>query len=211
MGGVLEGQMSRGRLKEFIPACMYKSSSTTGNNQKKMKGNARPCHKARDKKCGAPLHANCTHSKDTVPHPHPIRRNSTVSVVSSQSKSDSSVTSGPPRTLSSSTGPTCDGSPPSPASSPKLILPLIESIASPSDQYQWGFSSYPLSISLRAGPLSPAMLAGPQQANGDGTLAFDPSNSRTSLTPRTGLTPGTGLTPLIGDPCHSHPRLLIQR
>src|SRR6267154_760109 len=127
----------------------------------------------------------------------PIRRNSTVSVVSSQSKSDSSVTSGPPRTPSSSSGRTRDGSPPSP---PKPILPPIESIASPSDQYQWGFSSSHITNSLRAGPLSPAMLAGPQQANGDGTLAFDPSNFRTGLTPRTALTPGTGLTPLIGGP-----------
>src|SRR5712672_2281705 len=68
----------------------------------------------------------------------PIRRNSTISVSSSQSRSDSGASSGPPRTPSSSSDRTRDGNPLSP---PKPILPPIESIASPSDQYQWGFSS----------------------------------------------------------------------
>jgi hypothetical protein len=108
---------------------------------------------------------------------------------------------GPPRTPSSSSGHTRDGSPPS---LPKPILPPIESIASPSDQYHWGFSSASMANSLRAGPLSPAMLSGPQQPNGDGTLAFDPSNFRTGLNAQDSHL-------LSGDPFHSHPRLLILR
>lgn len=70
----------------------------------------------------------------------------------------------------------------------KRILPPLSSIASPAGQesgmhYPWAPS---LTGSLRAGPLSPAMLAGPQN--------FDPSTFRTGLTPdlssfKTGLTP----------------------
>jgi hypothetical protein len=99
----------------------------------------------------------------------PIRRNSTVTV-SSQSTSDSSVTSGPPNSAR-----TRDGSPPSPQ---KPILPPIESIASPSDQYPWGFSSSSLANSLRAGPLSCHACGSP--AGGDAPLSFDPSSFRTA-------------------------------
>lgn len=70
----------------------------------------------------------------------------------------------------------------------KRILPPVSSITSPAAQdnalqYPWNTS---LSGSLRAGPLSPAMLAGPQ--------SFDPSTFRTGFTPdlsnfKTGLTP----------------------
>ncbi|KAI0029523.1 hypothetical protein K488DRAFT_80108 [Vararia minispora EC-137] len=80
--------------------------------------------------------------------------------------------------------------------SPKPTLPPLASINSPSDQYPWGSA---LANSLRSGPLSPAMLAGPAQSNPDSALGpFDPSGFR--LTPRSGLTPGTGLTPLLGGP-----------
>lgn len=75
------------------------------------------------------------------------------------------------------------------SSTSKRILPPVASIASPAGQengmhYPWGSS---LTGSLRAGPLSPAMLAGPQNS-------FDPSSFRTGLTPdltnfKTGLTP----------------------
>lgn len=99
---------------------------------------------------------------------------------------------------------------------PKPVLPPLASITSPSDpSYAWAFSSADLTNSLRAGPLSPAMLAGPQHqptttsqpASSIAALAasagsmhpplfgFDPSGSF-----RTGLTPSTGLTPLVGGP-----------
>ncbi|EJD01282.1 uncharacterized protein FOMMEDRAFT_141951 [Fomitiporia mediterranea MF3/22] len=100
---------------------------------------------------------------------------------------------------------------------PKPILPPLASITSPSDpSYAWAFSSASLTNSLRAGPLSPAMLAGPQTQQPTTTsqsassiaalaasagsmhpplFAFDPSGSF-----RTGLTPSTGLTPLVGGP-----------
>lgn len=87
--------------------------------------------------------------------------------------------------------------------SPKPVLPPLASITSPADpSYSW-FSSSSFANSLRSGPLSPAMLAGPQhqrdaQASQASLTAFDPANFRTGLTPRTGMTPGTGLTPLIG-------------
>ncbi|PWN32142.1 uncharacterized protein FA14DRAFT_162382 [Meira miltonrushii] len=80
------------------------------------------------------------------------------------------------------------------SSSSKRILPPVASIASPAGQengmhYPWGSS---LTGSLRAGPLSPAMLAGPQNS-------FDPNSFRTGLTPD--LTNfKTGLTPLGGAP-----------
>ncbi|KAI0773753.1 hypothetical protein C8Q74DRAFT_1200302 [Fomes fomentarius] len=98
-----------------------------------------------------------------------------------------------------------DSRPPSKAhdrdDSAKPTLPPIDAINSPSDSnYAWGFSSAGLSNSLRSGPLSPAMLAGPQpNSNNDQPLpGFDPNSFRTGLTPRTGMTPGTGLTPIIG-------------
>ncbi|MCO5565497.1 hypothetical protein L7F22_019170 [Adiantum nelumboides] len=75
------------------------------------------------------------------------------------------------------------------SSSSKRVLPPVASIASPASQengmhYPWGSS---LTGSLRSGPLSPAMLAGPQNS-------FDPNSFRTGLTPdltnfKTGLTP----------------------
>ncbi|KAL5527543.1 hypothetical protein ACEPAG_6344 [Sanghuangporus baumii] len=100
---------------------------------------------------------------------------------------------------------------------PKPVLPPLASITSPSDpSYAWAFSSAGLTNSLRAGPLSPAMLAGPQTQHPTSTsqsatsiaalaasagsmhpplFGFDPSGSF-----RTGLTPSTGLTPLVGGP-----------
>ncbi|PWN48709.1 hypothetical protein IE53DRAFT_182124 [Violaceomyces palustris] len=74
------------------------------------------------------------------------------------------------------------------SSTPKPLLPPVASITSPANetsQYPWGSS---LSSSLRSGPLSPAMLAGPQNPH------FDPSTFRTGFTPdlsnfKTGLTP----------------------
>lgn len=91
------------------------------------------------------------------------------------------------------------------SASPKTVLPPLASISSPTDQYSWGFSPSSISNSLRAGPLSPAMLAGPRHDNGPSDqppIAFDPTSFRSGLTPRTGLTPGTGtgLTPLMGGP-----------
>ena len=88
---------------------------------------------------------------------------------------------------------------------PKPILPPLAAITSPSDpSYSWQFPSG-LSNSLRSGPLSPAMLAGPQSHPSGSQAAsssistslfgFDPSG-----TFRTGLTPSTGLTPLVGGP-----------
>lgn len=84
---------------------------------------------------------------------------------------------------------------------PKPMLPPLASIASPSgDSYAWGMSATDLG-SLRSGPLSPAMLAGPQNTSGVAgssaslALAFDASGFG-----RTGLTPSTGLTPLVAGP-----------
>ncbi|KAI0092530.1 hypothetical protein BDY19DRAFT_490486 [Irpex rosettiformis] len=89
-----------------------------------------------------------------------------------------------------------------PPDSHKTVLPPLAAIASPSDaHYSWAFSSSSFSNSLRSGPLSPAMLTGPQQQTEQQPLAaFDPAAFRTGLTPRMGLTPGTGLTPLLGGP-----------
>lgn len=93
-------------------------------------------------------------------------------------------------------------SPPSKATgeTPKPMLPPLASIASPSDNsYAWGMSATDMG-SLRSGPLSPAMLAGPQHQSGVAaasalSLGFDASTFG-----RTGLTPSTGLTPLVGGP-----------
>lgn len=77
------------------------------------------------------------------------------------------------------------------ASTPKPLLPPVASITSPAGEtnsYPW---SVGLTSSLRSGPLSPAMLAGPQSAH------FDPNSFRTGFTPdlsnfKTGLTPLSG-------------------
>ncbi|GAC71196.1 hypothetical protein PANT_1d00041 [Moesziomyces antarcticus T-34] len=77
------------------------------------------------------------------------------------------------------------------ASTPKPLLPPVASITSPageSNPYPW---SAGLTSSLRSGPLSPAMLAGPQSSH------FDPNSFRTGFTPdlsnfKTGLTPLSG-------------------
>ncbi|KAJ6567243.1 hypothetical protein DFH09DRAFT_1363419 [Mycena vulgaris] len=81
------------------------------------------------------------------------------------------------------------------SSSPQRpTLSPLAAIASPNDQpYSWTFSSS-LNNSLRAGPLSPAMLAGPQPTDhNQAHLQFDPSSFHTGLIHRTGLTPPTGL------------------
>jgi len=93
------------------------------------------------------------------------------------------------------------------SSSPaRPVLPPLASISSPAEaSYAWGYSNNSMN-SLRSGPLSPAMLAGPQASPDPASshLGFDPTTFRTGLTPRTGftprtgLTPGTGLTPLVG-------------
>ena len=78
-------------------------------------------------------------------------------------------------------------------STPKPLLPPVASITSPANetsQYPWAAS---LTSSLRSGPLSPAMLAGPQSAN------FDPNSFRTGFTPDLSNFK-TGLTPLGGGP-----------
>ena len=90
--------------------------------------------------------------------------------------------------------------PPTSNETPKPILPPLAAITSPSEQsYSWAFSTG-LANSLRSGPLSPAMLTGPQQpqqqsASTSALFSFDPSGAF-----RTGLTPSTGLTPLVGGP-----------
>lgn len=72
----------------------------------------------------------------------------------------------------------------------KRVLPPVSSMTSPSAN-ESGSNHFPwnstFSSSLRSGPLSPAMLAGPQSS-------FDPTTFRTGLTPdlstfKTGLTP----------------------
>ncbi|KAN0064203.1 Transcription factor [Thecaphora frezii] len=73
-------------------------------------------------------------------------------------------------------------------STPKPLLPPVASITSPANEanhYPWAAG---LTSSLRSGPLSPAMLAGPQSSH------FDPNSFRTGFTPdlsnfKTGLTP----------------------
>ncbi|KAI5124772.1 hypothetical protein M0805_005406 [Coniferiporia weirii] len=99
----------------------------------------------------------------------------------------------------------------------KPILPPLASITSPSDpSYAWSFSAAGLTNSLRSGPLSPAMLAGPQTqppvsvaqpASSVAALAASAASVHPPLfgfdasgTFRTGLTPSTGLTPLVGGP-----------
>lgn len=85
-------------------------------------------------------------------------------------------------------------SPQESGSTPKPLLPPVASITSPAgetNQYPW---SAGLTSSLRSGPLSPAMLAGPQSSH------FDPNSFRTGFTPdlsnfKTGLTPlGGGMS-----------------
>ncbi|KAF8631302.1 hypothetical protein AX15_002620 [Amanita polypyramis BW_CC] len=89
--------------------------------------------------------------------------------------------------------------------SPRPVLPPLSSISSPSNPATYAWYNNSIQNSLRAGPLSPAMLTAPQ-ANSDQPpphLPFDSTAFRTGLTPRsgltprTGLTPGTGLTPLV--------------
>lgn len=78
----------------------------------------------------------------------------------------------------------------------KPMLPPLAAIESPAGH---GFGPWALGSSLRSGPLSPAMLAGPttQQTPSLGLGAFDNSFVRTGLTPDVSR---TGLTPLIGGP-----------
>ncbi|KAF8342148.1 uncharacterized protein EI90DRAFT_2904789 [Cantharellus anzutake] len=88
------------------------------------------------------------------------------------------------------------GSPDANGTIPRPILPPIAAMASPSsgNEFSWPFNGNgDLAGSLRSGPLSPAMLAGPQQYSG--TSLFD--NMRSGLTPDVNR---TGLTPLIGGP-----------
>ncbi|SPO31900.1 related to transcription factor ATFA [Ustilago trichophora] len=95
------------------------------------------------------------------------------------------------RTFSNSKNQT---SPQESGSTPKPLLPPVASITSPAGEtnpYPW---SAGLTSSLRSGPLSPAMLAGPQSSH------FDPNSFRTGFTPdlsnfKTGLTPlGGGMS-----------------
>ena len=72
----------------------------------------------------------------------------------------------------------------------KPVLPPLASIVSPAEP----FSGWAMSNSLRAGPLSPAMLTGPANQTSLGLGAFDSSFVRTGLTPDVSR---TGFTPLI--------------
>ena len=70
----------------------------------------------------------------------------------------------------------------------QATLPKLVSISSPADpSYAWAYNNNSIN-SLRSGPLSPAMLAGPQPSTEQPHISFDPSTFRTGLTPRTGLT-----------------------
>ncbi|EJT97614.1 hypothetical protein DACRYDRAFT_24992 [Dacryopinax primogenitus] len=78
---------------------------------------------------------------------------------------------------------------------PKPILPPVAAISSPSTGFEW--QSGDLS-SLRSGPLSPAMLAGPRERpTPSGLTPFVGGEFRSGLTPDVGR---TGLTPLVGGP-----------
>lgn len=105
-------------------------------------------------------------------------------------------------------------------SSPKPTLPPLSAIDEPTREggptFPWGYSAALNEAgSLRAGPLSPAMLPGPRQ-DATAAAAGGPASHGTShgyfdapsLTFRTGLTPGigrTGLTPLVGGPASFPP------
>lgn len=116
--------------------------------------------------------------------------------------SDASSSSVPTQSSLKHNGGHSSASPPAKVAgdTPKPMLPPLASIASPSDNsYAWGMSATDMG-SLRSGPLSPAMLAGPQPQSGVAgpsslSLGFDASSFG-----RTGLTPSTGLTPLVGGP-----------
>ncbi|CAO1636927.1 unnamed protein product [Sympodiomycopsis kandeliae] len=103
---------------------------------------------------------------------------------SSASKTEGSSKNGASTPASATAGKAGESSTPN-----NKRLPGVASITSPSSE---GGSHYPWSGgfgSLRAGPLSPAMLAGPQNQN-----SFDPASFRTGFTPdlsnfKTGLTP----------------------
>lgn len=73
----------------------------------------------------------------------------------------------------------------------KPVLPSVAALSSPTDAYSWTDLA---PGSLRSGPLSPAMLQGPQQHHQPNLGSYDP----TRAFGRTGLTPSTGLTPLVG-------------
>src|SRR6266545_1122082 len=80
-----------------------------------------------------------------------------------------------------------DNSRPSPqrtGSPARPVLPPLASISSPAGaSYGWGYNNNSMN-SLRSGPLSPAMLAGPQAPDpAPSHLGFDPSTFRTGLTP----------------------------
>lgn len=108
-----------------------------------------------------------------------------------------------------------------PKSSPKPTLPPLSAIAEPTQEptnsFPWGFSAALSDAgSLRAGPLSPAMLQGPRQQDGAAGAAAAATHPHSthgyfdapSLSFRTGLTPGlgrTGLTPLVGGPASFPP------
>ncbi|KAF8528915.1 hypothetical protein BU17DRAFT_36739 [Hysterangium stoloniferum] len=78
----------------------------------------------------------------------------------------------------------------------KPVLPSLAALSSPSDGYSWT----DLTSSLRSGPLSPAMLQGPQQPQQQSSNLSLNGYDPTRAFGRTGLTPSTGLTPLVGGP-----------
>ncbi|KAJ7873345.1 hypothetical protein B0H14DRAFT_2569842 [Mycena olivaceomarginata] len=84
------------------------------------------------------------------------------------------------------------------ASPPRPTLPPLASIASPADQANYAWANF---NSLRAGPLSPAMLAGPQNSDNHSQPSHLQASPRAPASLREpGLTPATGLTPIVGGP-----------
>ncbi|KZO93258.1 hypothetical protein CALVIDRAFT_540239 [Calocera viscosa TUFC12733] len=80
---------------------------------------------------------------------------------------------------------------------PKPILPPVAAISSPSTGFEWQTGDL---SSLRSGPLSPAMLAGPRERptpSGLTPFVTGEASFRSGLTPDVGR---TGLTPLVGGP-----------
>ncbi|KAG8756586.1 hypothetical protein FRC14_002928 [Serendipita sp. 396] len=148
---------------------------------------------------------------DLEPNPfeHSFSSTSAVSKDTPQQENSASTTSsgGNQSYISNPNGPNANGAPidgdqsqngvaAKDGEESKPMLPPLAALESPAGS---AFGSWGLASSLRSGPLSPAMLAGPasQQTPSLGLAAFDSSFVRTGLTPDVGR---TGLTPLLGGP-----------
>jgi len=171
---MLEGQTSRGRLREFIPACVYKSSSRTGNEQKKMKGNARPCHKARDSKnvhrCTQTARIDSNFQRHCSTHPLKARSNLDLEPNLFE-QSFYPTTVHPPSLRSSAancTVPPQTRQPPYPCTLPHSLLPSLPLFCLPGGLFHQRRQPFSPFLLLRGPLFVVALIQGPHPPSSQG-------------------------------------------